>query len=277
MPSLLITGACGYIGRHLIPFLAEQGEFSITAVSSQSQVHSLFTDCASPVKAVCSELSDLSSDLAGDHDVLLNLASAGVAHKNSQDVESLIANIGIACEVARLAKHTRKCQLLHFGSDSEQSNLSVFLGAAQGMSLPVSMSHEENSLYSLSKLVQSTLLRYYSSTTELGVHVIMTPNVYGGLDSPGSLMGGMKAALQSKQKYIIKKPSVIKRFVHVKPFFAYVYALLQDLLLRAEYRENCHGFEVSSVDFVPTTSVEEFARCQWHRLGGEDQDLLVSH
>lgn len=60
MPSLLITGACGYIGRHLIPFLAEQGEFSITAVSSQSQVHSLFTDCASPVKAVCSELSDLS-------------------------------------------------------------------------------------------------------------------------------------------------------------------------------------------------------------------------
>jgi nucleoside-diphosphate-sugar epimerase len=273
--KLLILGAGGYLGSHLIPDLIRKSDFQITAVSSQDAILSRFAAFAPVVSPVISPLHELPEGLAAEHDLVLNLAAAGVAHKGQEDLSTLLDNLAIAHQVCQLARQSRHRILLHFGSDTEASNLSIYLNNIKGMSLPTAMYQHESSMYSLSKIMQSSLIRHSYSTSQFYAHVIMTPNVYGGADPPHSLMASLRTACQTGEPFTIRKPSAIKRFVHINTFTTYVLAVLQDLLTRLVDTEPQFCFEVSSVDFVPRTTVAVFARRQWLLLGGDISDLQL--
>jgi nucleoside-diphosphate-sugar epimerase len=273
--SLLVLGAGGYLGRHLIPVLVTQGGFRITAVSSQANVVAAFRDVCHLVHPVCLPLEEFPLEQAREHDVVVNLACAGVAHKDDNAIHSLSTNLSIAHRICQLAVHSRDRLLLHFGSDTEQSQLAVYLNSYQGMSLPAAMVQSEASLYSLSKVIQSSVIRYCSSKSDFYAHVIMTPNLYGGQDPPRSLVGAMRAALQAGLPFALRNPTAVKRFIHVNSFSAYVIALLHDLLTRSDFVEGRQRFEVSSADFVPRTTVAAFAQRQWKLLGGDLEALLL--
>jgi nucleoside-diphosphate-sugar epimerase len=274
--KLLVFGSGGYLGRHLIPFLARQGRFHITACSSQAPPLDIAAHAREHVNYIHLPLEEFPLAEGCEYDLLLNLACAGVAHKDEHSLHILTSNLAIADRICQVAEQTKKRLLLHFGSDAEQSHLAVYLNRSHGVLLPALVDQAEPSLYSLSKLIQSSLIRYYSARSTLCSHVIMTPNLYGGDDPPGSLLGGMRAALQDGLPFAIRNPSARKRFLHVHSFSSYVTALLDDLLARADLREGRQGFAVSSVDFVPQMSVAAFARRQWALLGGEDETLLLS-
>jgi nucleoside-diphosphate-sugar epimerase len=275
MRHLLVFGAGGFLGRHLIPALATQGGFQVTAVSSQSEIVNFFADFGHVVRPVCSTLEDFPRAQARDHDIVVNLACAGVAHKDEDGIDSLLTNLQIAQEVCLFAELTRERLLLHFGSDTEQSHLGVYLTSSHVVSGPEAMTQQDASMYSLSKLVQSSLIRHYAFKKEFYAHVIMTPNLYGGEDPPRSLLGQMRIALQAGLPFTVRNPTVTKRFIHVNAFSSYVIALLRDLLDRADYGNVRQGFEVSSVDFVPRTTVAAFAQRQWTILGGTANALIL--
>lgn len=272
---LLVLGAGGYLGRHLIPDLVRQSDLAITAVSSQEAFLERLASMAPSVAPILSTLPDLPATVAAEHDLVLNLASAGVAHKGQDDLATLLDNLAIAHHVCRLASCSRHRILLHFGSDTEQSNLSIYLNNTEGMSLPASMCQHEASIYSLSKIMQSSLIRHDCSTSKFYAHVIMTPNVYGGANPPNSLMATLQTACQNGTPFTIRNPTAIKRFVHINTFTTYVLAVIQDLLTRLVDAEVPFCFEVSSVDFVPRMTVAAFARRQWLLLGGDVADLRL--
>ena len=87
MRRLLVFGAGGFLGRHLIPALANQGGFQVTAVSSQSEILHLFVDLRHAITPVFSTIEDFPSAQARDHDIVVNLACAGVAHKDEDGID----------------------------------------------------------------------------------------------------------------------------------------------------------------------------------------------
>lgn len=265
---VLVLGAGGYVGHHLIPILAQHAGLSITAVSSQS-----ITLGNSGVTTVNTSLQDLPLSLARDHDLVLNLASAGVAHKDEDDLHILSGNLEIAHRACRLAQCSRLRLLVHFGSDMEKSSLSAYLPTTEGMILSAALEQEPTSLYSLSKTMQSSLIRYFTAKLEFHGHVIMTPNIYGGLDQLHSLVGAMRSAIEMDQPFTLKTPTIRKRFVHISAFSSYVLAVLQDLVSRLDRHQTPAQFTVSGMDFVPRTTVEAFAKQQWQLLGGADSNL----
>ncbi len=271
--KVLVFGAGGYLGRHLIPVLASQENIFVTAVSSKPENLSSFSELDGRVQPICSTLDNFSLASACDHDLVINLACAGVAHKDEEDILSLSTNLLIAHRVSLLGQRTRKRLLLHFGSDTEQSHLAVYLNSSQGMSLPAEMVQPETSLYSLSKVIQSSIIRHYCTESRLYAHVVMTPNLYGGDDPPGSLLGSIRAAREAGLPFFIRRPNAVKRFIHIQPFSSYVIALLQDLLGRTDSDDNRQRFEVSSVDFVPRTTVGAFAKLHWSLLGGDSSSI----
>lgn len=266
---VLVLGAGGYVGHHLIPILARHADFVITAVSSQP-----ITLGNSGVTTVCTSLQDLPLSLARDHDLVLNLASAGVAHKDEDDLRVLSDNLEIAQQACRLAQCSRLRLLVHFGSDMEKSSLSAYLPTPEGMILSAAPDQEPTNLYSLSKTMQSSLIRYFTTKLQFFGHVIMTPNIYGGLDQPHSLVGAMRSAIEAEQPFTVKTPTIAKRFVHISSFSSYVLAVLQDLVGRLDDSRTPALFTVSSMDFVPRTTVEAFAKQQWQRLGGAASNLM---
>ena len=275
MSRLLVFGAGGYLGRHLVPVLAKQGGFQVTAVSSQPEILHAFTEVGDLVQPLCLQLEQFPIDQAMEHDLVVNLACAGVAHKDDDGIDSLTANLIIAHKICLLAMHTRERLLLHFGSDMEQSHLAIYLNSPLGMSLAATTVQHDTSLYSLSKVIQSSLIRYYASKVNLCAHVIMTPNLYGGNDHPRSLLGAMRGAVRAGLPFAIRNPSALKRFIHVDAFSPYVIALLYDLLNRTAAHVGYQRFAVSSVDFVPMATVASFAQHQWLRLGGDPAFLLL--
>jgi nucleoside-diphosphate-sugar epimerase len=126
----------------------------------------------------------------------------------------------------------------------------------------------------MSKIVQSGIIHRASSRLGILAHVVMTPNVFGGNDAPSSLLGSMRQAIQAKEVFRIKNPSTKKRFAHVRPFTSYIMALLQDIEIRTRAGVRSSSFEVSSMDFVPVTTVGCFAKQQWTQLGGDPRDLI---
>lgn len=276
MARLLVFGSGGYLGRYLIPVLVRSGGYQVTAVSSQSHVQSLFAHLDGGVEPICCSLDAIQPTLARDHDVVVNLACAGVAHASESSMDSLVANLFIAHRVSLLAGETPNRLLLHFGSDTEQSHLAVYLNSSQGLSLPASMVQHDTSLYSLAKVMQSSVIRHYTATASLNAHVIMTPNIYGADDPPRSLVGSMRAAVAAGHAFTIQNPAVVKRFISIDSFSLYVIALLRDLLARAGCGAAQQPFEVSAVDFVPRMSVSAFARRQWSLLGGDPELLLCA-
>lgn len=267
--SLLVLGAGGYIGRHLVPALGRQGDFTVTAVSSQPRVLEAFADLRPVIQPLCCRLEALPLEIARNHDLILNLATAGVAHKDGDDIDILSQNIAIAHRICQLAESSRRRLLVHFGSDTEQASLSVYLNSSQGMSLPAAMCQPDASIYAIAKIVQSSLIRHHVAKEGFFAHVIMTPNVYGGDDPPDSLMGQMRSSIEAGLPFTLQRPEICKRFVRMDAFMSYVIALLQDLLTRISPSQQEPFFEVSNVDFVPRVSVASFAQQQWLLLGGE--------
>jgi nucleoside-diphosphate-sugar epimerase len=277
MRRLLVFGAGGFLGCHLIPALANQGGFQVTAVSSQSEILHLFVDLRHAITPVFSTIEDFPSAQARDHDIVVNLACAGVAHKDEDGIDPLLINLIIAQKVCHLAELTRERLLLHFGSDTERSHLAMCLNSIQELDLPTEMVQPDASLYSLSKVVQSSLIRHYASKGDFCAHVIMTPNLYGGNDPPRSLLGQMRIAFQAGLPFIVRNPAAMKRFIHVNAFSLYVIAVLSDFLVRENYGNVRHCFEVSSVDFVPRITVAAFAQRQWSLLGGCTSRLILGN
>lgn len=273
MSQILILGASGYIGRYLVPVLASSADFEVTAVSSNPSIATLFSDLSDRVETQCLSLDDFPLDLAQKYDAVVNLACTGVAHQGLDDPSVLMANSRIAHQVCLLAAQTRHSLLLHLGSDMELSHVSFYstLCADQGADL---RGHQaEPSYYVLSKLLQTGIIRLNSSRLHFHAHVILTPNIYGGDDPPGSLMGAMRAAAASGLPFTIRNPSAVKRFIHVNSFAYYVNALLHHLLAPAVGNDSRHSFHLSSVDFVPSTTVRAFACHQWEHLSSDSSCL----
>jgi len=266
--NLLIVGAGGYLGRYLIPILARGKKFSITAISSQANLK-----WPKGVKSICAYIEDIPIELAETNDLILNLASAGVAHKEESDKNILLRNLEIAYCVSNLARFTRLRFLLHFGSDTEYANLAAYLQGAEGLSVPTILVQQPTSLYSLSKTFQSSLIRHLTSQLGIYSQVIMTPNVYGGIEQPHSLMGAMRRAIEEKERFMLNNPDASKRFVHIDAFSHYVIAVLHDILSREGVFDEALRFAVSSMDFVPKTTVGVFAKNHWLLLGGKIADL----
>jgi hypothetical protein len=162
------------------------------------------------------------------------------------------------------------------GSDTEEIFLSSSLNIMQGEMVALSTYPASMSIYSLSKIAQSSLIRYYSAYLRLRAHIIMTPNIFGGLNPATSLIGQMQHALRNGHDFVLRNPAVLKRFVRMDSFCKYVLALLVDLFERYSGYDDIPRFEVSSIDYVPRCTVEEFARRQWINMGGQSDKLKLA-
>ncbi len=273
MSKVLVLGASGYIGRHLIPILASSPDFCITAISANPAITTLFSGLSDRVKSMCLPLDDLSLELAENYDIIVNLACAGVAHQRADQPSILTINSKIAHQACLLASKTRHSLLIHLGSDMEMTHASFYSALGADQITCLSENEPAPSYYVLSKMLQTGIIRLNCSRLCIRAHVILTPNIYGGDDPPGSLMGAMRAAAATGASFTIKNPSAVKKFVHVNAFAFYINALIYQLLASAVSADDCQSFYLSSVDFAASTTVRAFACHQWKYLSSNLSNL----
>lgn len=102
--KILVFGASGYIATSLLPYLNRDPGVSITTVSTRLGAGQ------EGLPNLNLSMADFDINLAHDFDCVINLASAGVAHKSEDDVYAITENINIASFVSRVTVNTSPIQ-----------------------------------------------------------------------------------------------------------------------------------------------------------------------
>lgn len=119
MPTALITGACGFIGRNLIQKLL-RSDYTIIAVDCVDAIHSCYENDPR-VTYIHSDLSDVNSgfDNVPHCDMLFHLAWKGVTAEFRSDITVQKKNIDICVNVIDLAKRLAIPRVIFVGSTME--------------------------------------------------------------------------------------------------------------------------------------------------------------
>lgn len=123
MRSVIITGADGFIGSHLVPYFAAR-EYRVYAIvipdsPTKSRISNIKNVEILEGKLSCYE--DFAGEITGDVCALIHLAWAGVSPEDRRSTQLQIENIGLALDAVRLAHHVHAERFIFPGSTLEYS------------------------------------------------------------------------------------------------------------------------------------------------------------
>ncbi|MBQ8501928.1 MAG: NAD-dependent epimerase/dehydratase family protein [Bacteroides sp.] len=169
--NILITGATGFIGKHLIKHLSPKHTLSILIRRN--------SDCSSlpPVSSVFTfqdNIEELADFLQRNQiDGIIHLASLYVAeHKSEQIKEMILSNIYLGTALLEACKKAQTKWFLNTGTIWQNYNASDY----SDMYNPVN-------LYAASKQAFLTMAKYYTETTSLRFCTLKLCDTYGPNDT----------------------------------------------------------------------------------------------
>jgi nucleoside-diphosphate-sugar epimerase len=234
--SVLVTGSDGFIGRHLVPYLAERG-YKVVAASREMAAFK------NP-NVVHSQLPDLSKPcdwrpLLEQCDVIVHLA--GIAHRLAVDALYDRVNHQATKALAQAASHAGK-HLVFISSIAAQS------GSYSDHDLTEEDTPKPNNAYGKSKLAAEVSIRAVAVS-----HTILRPVVVYGNGAKGNF-----AAMERISRLPIPLPigrlTAKRSVLSIQNFCSAVMTVLADPRARGE------TFIVS--DPTPLNIVEVFTRCR---------------
>lgn len=193
---VLVTGATGFVGRHLIPVLVKEHEV-MCVVRNVEKAKGLFGD----------EVQYLSTDeiqliKSFNPEVVIHLASYLTSQNDEDSMHKLLqANIVFGTE---LLNAIQGCDIRLF------INIGSFAEYRLGASSPNSAY-----LYTATKTAFKEILRYYSDLGGYPFVHIVPYTIYGGTDSQKKIFDYVKDSLDAKKPIGMTLGEQILDFVHV--------------------------------------------------------------
>lgn len=252
---VLVTGACGFIGSHLVEHFAAEGH-EVVALDRLDETASLgwLRGVATPVwhdlRAQIGDGLGL-AELAKPFDWICHLAAASDVTRSVRDPLAFVSdNVVGTAHVLEYARRVRPRKLLYFSTDE------VFGPAAEGQLFdPVDRFHATNP-YAASKAAAEALMPTWASTYGLPIVVTHCTNVYGPRQHHEKLIPLVIKALRSEttiQVHVVDGREASRRWVHVSDVCRAVSAVLSRggvIAGRSSGRYNIAGDEEHCVGAV---------------------------
>lgn len=173
--NILVTGANGFIGKHICTFLEEQDHnvYKIVRQKQEPQTNTICADLAdnNSVATVIKKLNKTNIDL------IIHLASklVNINQDESEQVQVLIDNIQITKNIVDLAKQLNPTKLINFSSMAVYPNKNGdFTEDSQ-----IKMSDNVECLYGLSKFCSENIIDHMLKGQPLKISHLRVSQVYG--------------------------------------------------------------------------------------------------
>ena len=214
--KILITGATGFVGRTLIPYLFSRSMTDICLlVRDRQKAESMFPGLCLEIIATteggwCEQVIGYSPD------VVIHMATFFTARRDDVSIEKLIgSNILFTTRLLEAVSHTSCSHFINIGTFTE------FLDGV-GEYLP-------NNLYSATKTAVRPIIRYYQTQSCWSWINVVVYSPYGRYNSSKKVIDYLVDAAGAKKTMDFSPGNQVLDFIHVDDIADFFYTLIFSL------------------------------------------------
>ena len=206
--NVLVTGASGFIGTHLVARLLSEGRRVIALVRSSSVWPAEWRDRVHIVKCDDFSESNLRSLLDTPVETVFHLAAYGVKPNHRDIGEILRINVELPAALVRLSADWR-ARMVMAGTFSEYRS-----PMAQSQLFEESPL-EQGKLYGSSKAAGGLLASAIAHDRAIGFRLLRLFKVYGAGEAPHRLLPALVSGLDKRERVAISAGTQVLDFVYV--------------------------------------------------------------
>ena len=206
--NVLVTGATGFVGVHLVARLLSEGDSVTVLVRSSSVLPAEWRDRVSIV--VCDDFSEknLRQLLADPFEAVFHLAAYGVK-PNQRDIDEILRiNIEMPAVLVRLCAKWRS-RMVMTGTFSEYRSPSAQELLSEDSPL------EQAKLYGSSKAAGGLMARAIAQSGGIGFRLLRLFKVYGAGEAPHRLLPALVGGLGKHERVAISAGTQVLDFIYI--------------------------------------------------------------
>lgn len=245
MQNILVTGAAGFIGSHLVTELIKQGNKVYALIEKGDTISNDKLLSISRKIEIIDDFSKMMKDAAiyPAFDRIFHLATVGV-RPDFNEIELICdVNIKMGCKLVDFAKENNSVCLINFGSCFEY-------GDHGDVFLVENMSCNPQSLYAISKNASTNLMTEYARTKKVNMFTVRPFGVFGEGEGENRLAPSIiKSCLRGE---VVKTTlgEQVRDFVNVKDLVKAIIELSKSDYQAYEVYNICSNNPVKVKDFI---------------------------
>lgn len=267
--KILITGATGFVGRHLIPSLYDMNNIShmLLVVRNIKKAKELFPF----EKFDYCDITDVDKIHRFNPHIVIHLASKLTSNDDSEIIDDLIdSNIKYGVKLLDALKNCCKLKLFfNFGSFAEYRYGPDEISNAY--------------LYSATKTAFKALLEYYSNLYDYKYIHIVPYSIYGGKSSQKKIMDYIEDALNNPDAIKMTGGEQCLDFIHISDILDFIKYLLEHPKVVQTFKSG----EILHLGTGTATSIKELSKIierkhnkkcniQWGAIPYRKQDIMFA-
>jgi CDP-paratose synthetase len=266
MKTVLITGATGYVGRHLLPELAQNPNIKLITINRNLQkANELF----SALNCVHISVEELDRIKEFNPEIVFHLA-AMVTSRNDNKILNDILNANIFFGV-KLLDSLRGC-----------SDLKLFVNTGSFAEYRLGTDKTENAyLYTATKTAFKQFVDYYSKLSCYKYIHVVPYTIYGGKDSQKKIMDYIKDSLESETAVKMTKGEQVLDFIHIDDVIAFFMYVVNNVnkFIDLPNGENLYlgtgkGTSIRELAKIIERKYHKKANIEWGGLAYRDNDVM---